>query len=78
MKIKTLLLAALIASGFGTINAADVKPFQFIQISDPHITATDTTQSLLLQQAFDDMNKNYPDTAFVINRGDTTEKGYKE
>jgi len=78
LKIKTLLLAALIASGFGTINAADVKPFQFIQISDPHITAADTTQSLLLQQAFDDMNKNYPDAAFVINCGDTTEMGYKE
>ncbi len=76
--IKKLLSFAAFCSLMTPAFPAEVQPFQFIQMSDVHISESENDKSKSLMAAIEDIKKNYPNAAFAICCGDLTEMGYKE
>lgn len=75
--VSKLNLLLLLGTMSGLAQAGDVQPFRFIQMSDLHLQTSETTMSRNLKKAYEDIEKNFPDAAFVITCGDLTECGYK-
>lgn len=71
---KSLVL--LMALSWTAIANAQVKPFTFVHFSDPHIGTPGNTEQL--DQALQDVDKNFPEAAFIIITGDVTEFGFEE
>jgi len=69
--IPALLIA--ISTTFAT---AEIQPFTFIHFSDPHIGSLGN--ELQLQQALEDVDRNFPEAAFIIITGDVTEFGFED
>jgi outer membrane protein assembly factor BamB len=70
------LLAALLAALCVTCEAAEVKPFTFVQITDTHVGSPDNNADLTA--VLGDIRENYPDAAFIVNTGDITDYGTAE
>lgn len=66
----------LLMLSWATVASAEVKPFTFVHFSDPHIGSPGNTDQL--KQALDDVDKNFPEAAFIIITGDVTEFGFEE
>lgn len=57
------------------VASAEVKPFTFIHFSDSHIgTGTNDER---LAEALADVDKNFPEAAFILISGDISEFGYE-
>lgn len=74
MLLRIQLIALLLFFTAGV--QAQVRPFTFIHFSDTHIGGT--YNSIRLQQALQDVEKNYPEAAFIIVTGDCTEFGFED
>jgi outer membrane protein assembly factor BamB len=69
-------LCALLVAILGVaaaLRAATVEPFWFVHISDTHIGAPNADE--LLSATLVDIQKQFPQTEFVVNTGDLTEMG---
>lgn len=74
--MRKLILLAVTAL-WGTAIVAQPQPFTFVQMSDPHIGAG-TSHDQELRLALEDVDKNFPEAAFIILSGDVTEFGFEE
>ncbi len=71
---KSLLLLSLLLCA--AIASAEIKPFTFVHFSDPHIGVEGNVDQL--RRALADVDKNFPEAAFIIVTGDVTEFGFEE
>jgi len=55
------------------VGRAEIKPFTFVHFSDSHIGSDGSDERLA--QALGDVDKNFPEAAFIIITGDVTEFG---
>ena len=58
------------------VAAAEIKPFTFIHFSDLHIGSQGNDKQL--RDALDDVDKTFPEAAFIIVTGDVTEFGFED
>lgn len=54
----------------------EIEPFTFVHISDTHIGGQG--HAARLAEILNDVEENFPDSAFIVNTGDITEFGYVE
>lgn len=70
------LLSALGLLISTTLSSAQIEPFTFVHFSDPHIGVQGNVDQM--QQALADVDKNFPEAAFILISGDLTEFGFEE
>lgn len=71
---RLAMAASFAAMMMSSACAADVKPFTFVQLSDPHLPANYEG----LTAAFEDIKKNVPEAEFIVLTGDLSEFGYAD